>query len=86
MAFTGGVGVADHWQGAAQDPDHWRDMHFRIEGPAVTQFQAAFNDNWIRTTGEVLHGAPYFPPLAPSGTQDAICSSAPRARAATACT
>jgi cardiolipin synthase A/B len=71
VAFTGGVGVADHWQGAAEDPDHWRDMHFRLDGPAVAQFQAAFNDNWIRTTGEVLDGALYFPPLTPSGTQDA---------------
>ena len=61
-------------------------MHFRIEGPAVTQFQAAFNDNWIRTTGEVLHGAPYFPPLAPSGTQDAHLFISSPARAATACT
>ena len=33
----------------------------------VAQFQAAFNDNWIKTTGEVLHGAEYFPPLAPRG-------------------
>ena len=24
IAFTGGVGVADHWLGRAQDPDHWR--------------------------------------------------------------
>jgi cardiolipin synthase len=31
--FTGGVGIADKWTGNAQDPDHWRDTHFRIEGP-----------------------------------------------------
>ena len=47
VGFTGGVGIGDPWQGKAQDPDHWRDMHFRIEGPAVAQMQAAFNDNWI---------------------------------------
>lgn len=70
VAFTGGVGVGDPWQGHAQDPDHWRDAHFRIEGPAVAQFQAAFNDNWIKTTGEVLNGADYFPPLQKSGDMD----------------
>ena len=71
IGFTGGVGIADQWQGDAQDPEHWRDMHFRIEGPVVSQMQAAFNDNWIKTTGEVLNGADYFPPLQPVGTTDA---------------
>ena len=61
IAFTGGVGIADGWTGNAGDAGHWRDMHFRVEGPVVSQFQAAFNDNWIKTTGKVLHGARYFP-------------------------
>jgi cardiolipin synthase A/B len=26
VGFTGGVGIADQWDGHAQDPDHWRDM------------------------------------------------------------
>lgn len=71
IGFTGGVGIGDPWQGNAQDPDHWRDLHFRIEGPAVSQFQAAFNDNWIKTTGEVLNGAGYFPQLDGAGGMDA---------------
>jgi cardiolipin synthase A/B len=71
IGFTGGVGIGDPWQGNAQDPDHWRDLHFRIEGPAVSQFQAAFNDNWIKTTGEVLNGAGYFPQLDRAGGVDA---------------
>ncbi len=71
VGFTGGVGIADQWQGQATDPDHWRDSHFRIEGPAVAQLQAAFNDNWIKITGEVLNGATYFPPLERAGDIDA---------------
>ncbi len=71
IGFTGGVGIGDPWQGHAQDPDHWRDVHFRIEGPVVAQVQAAFNDNWIKTTGEILNGAAYFPPLARAGDMDA---------------
>jgi cardiolipin synthase len=69
--FTGGVGIADQWQGHAQDPDHWRETHFRIEGPVVAQFQAAFNDNWIKTTGGLLNGAGYFPALERAGALDA---------------
>ena len=71
VGFTGGVGIADQWEGHAQDPDHWRDLHFRIEGPVVAQMQAAFNDNWIKTTGVVLNGADYFPPLERMGDMDA---------------
>ncbi len=69
MAFTGGVGIADQWLGHAQDPSHWRDMHFKVAGPVVAQMQAAFLDNWIKTTGRVLHGEDYFPALEPSGIQ-----------------
>ncbi len=71
IGFVGGVGIADLWQGDAQDPQHWRDMHFRVEGPVVAQMQAAFIDNWIKTTGEVLNGPEYFPPLQPAGEMNA---------------
>ncbi len=67
VGFTGGVGIADQWRGRAQDPGHWRDMHFRVQGPVVGQMQAAFLDNWIKTTGNVLHGDAYFPDLEECG-------------------
>ncbi|MDY6945800.1 MAG: cardiolipin synthase [Pseudomonadota bacterium] len=67
VGFTGGVGIADQWNGDAQDSEHWRDSHYRIEGPAVAQMQAAFMDNWIKTTGQVLRGEAYFPSLQPTG-------------------
>jgi cardiolipin synthase len=70
IGFTGGVGIADQWGGHAQDPGHWRDSHFRVEGPVVGQLQAAFLDNWIKTTGRVLHGEDYFPPLEAKGSSD----------------
>ncbi len=71
IGFTGGVGIADQWTGDAGDPDHWRDTHFRIEGPVVAHLQAAFNDNWIKTTGTVLNGPGYFPALQVKGEMDA---------------
>jgi cardiolipin synthase len=63
IGFTGGVGIADEWTGDAQDEKHWRDTHFRLEGPAVAQMQASFMENWIEATGAVLHGEAYFPAL-----------------------
>lgn len=68
VGFTGGVGIADQWRGHAQDAEHWRDMHFRVQGPVVGQMQAAFLDNWIKTTGDVLQGEGYFPDLAKVGS------------------
>jgi cardiolipin synthase len=78
VGFTGGVGIADQWRGNAQDSAHWRDTHFRVEGPVVAQMQAVFMDNWIKATGHVLHGEAYFPPLQPRGSDAAqMFSSSP---------
>jgi cardiolipin synthase len=63
IGFTGGVGIADNWDGDADNPDHWRDSHYELRGPAVAQMQAAFLDNWIKATGVVLQGPEYFPEL-----------------------
>ncbi len=79
IGFTGGVGIAEQWTGNAQDKEHWRDAHFQVEGPVVAQMQAVLVDNWINTTGKVLHGPNYFPPLEPVGKGKAqVFSSSPR--------
>lgn len=78
VGFTGGVGIADQWRGNAQDEKHWRDTHFRIEGPVVGQMQAVFTDNWTKATGMVLDGPLYFPPLQARGSMPAqMFSSSP---------
>jgi cardiolipin synthase len=78
IGFTGGVGIAPEWTGAAQDERHWRDTHFKVEGPAVAQMQATFLDNWIKAKGAVLHGEGYFPKIEPAGPMGAqMFSSSP---------
>jgi cardiolipin synthase A/B len=47
IGFTGGVGIADEWNGDARNEREWRDTHFRIRGPAVDGLRAAFLDNWV---------------------------------------
>ncbi len=49
VGFTGGVGIADEWDGDARDEHEWRDTHFRVRGPAVDGLRAAFLDNWLET-------------------------------------
>jgi cardiolipin synthase len=78
VGFTGGVGIAPLWTGNGQDPDHWRDSHFRVEGPVVAQMQSVMLDNWAKATGRVLHGAEYFPLVPPAGPEKAqVFASSP---------
>jgi cardiolipin synthase len=78
VGFTGGVGIAPKWTGAGQDPEHWRDSHYRVEGPVVAQMQSTFLDNWLKASGQVLHGQAYFPELKPVGDMPAqMFSSSP---------
>ncbi len=71
IGYTGGACVGREWTGDAQDPEHWRDTHYEVEGPVVAQMQSAFVDNWIKTSGTVLHGDRYFPKLAHAGDAEA---------------
>jgi cardiolipin synthase len=78
VGFTGGVGIAPVWTGDAQDADHWRDSHYKVEGPVVAQMQAVFMDNWVKVSGDVLHGPRYFPPIDKAGNGRAqVFSSSP---------
>ena len=78
IAFVGGAGIADQWTGNADSPQHWRDNHYKVTGPVVAQLQAIFMTNWLKTRGNVLHGADYFPALENTGPYlaQAIRSSA----------
>ena len=67
-AFIGGVGIANEWMGNAESPEHWRDNHYEVTGPVVAEIQGIFMDNWLKTSGTVLHGPEYFPPLRPTGS------------------
>jgi cardiolipin synthase len=80
VGFIGGVGIADSWSGNGTQSDHWRDNHYRVEGPVVGQLQAVFADNWLQTTGgEVLCGDAYFPKLESAGNVWAqVCKSSPQ--------
>ena len=65
--FTGGMNL--HGGNCLQQqPRHpVQDLHFRLAGPVVSQLQQAFADDWHFTTGEALHGEPWFTDIPPAG-------------------
>jgi cardiolipin synthase A/B len=54
VGFMGGVGIAEQWTGNAEDPEHERETHLRVEGPAVRELQGGFLENWTEGTSSLL--------------------------------
>jgi cardiolipin synthase len=79
IGFCGGFAVDDRWQGNARNPSEWRDTNIRVEGPVVAELQHVFLEDWVHTTGEVLHGPSQFPPIEPAGSTLAQAVSSARA-------
>jgi cardiolipin synthase A/B len=78
VGFTGGIGIDDRWQGNARNPQEWRDTMIRVEGPVVGELQHIFLEDWLHTTGEVLHGDGQFPPVEGRGDKIAQAVSSSR--------
>jgi cardiolipin synthase len=68
VGFTGGMAVSDVWLGHAQDPDHWRDLMFKVTGPMARSLQTAFVDLWVSSSGELLLDPTHYPVPANAST------------------
>ena len=64
VGYTGGFGLADYWLGNGRSKEQWRETNIRFSGPTVAALQAAFAAGWAETTGELLTGDVFFPPVA----------------------
>ena len=60
IAYTGGMNVADYYIVGTEQVGEWRDMHCRIEGPAVNDLQTIFVRIWKKATKEEITDAKYF--------------------------
>lgn len=60
-AYTGGMNVADYYVDGLPEIGPWRDMHMRIEGPAVDELHRIFIKMWEKATGELLTDSIYYP-------------------------
>ena len=68
LAFTGGINIRHGNVLRAAPKSPVQDLHFRVEGPVVTQLQEAFANDWTFTTDEVLDGLLWFPELPENGS------------------
>ncbi len=55
IGFTGGVGIAEEWEGDARTEGQWRDTHFRIQGPAVAGLHGGFLGNWAEAVEDEMY-------------------------------
>lgn len=78
VAFLGGINISGVYSSSsfgkrsARSNDErppWRDIHVRIEGPVVAEFQRLFLDTWQKQQGRGPAPADYFPELAYQGKE-----------------
>ena len=60
IGYTGGMNVADYYLVGTEQVGEWRDMHCRIEGPAVNELQRIFARFWKKLTKEELNDPKYY--------------------------
>ena len=67
VGFTGGMNIRVGHCIQRQPKKPVLDIHFRVQGPVVTQLQEVFTDDWLFTTGEFLRGDAWFPEIESAG-------------------
>lgn len=79
VGYTGGMNIADYYINGLPKIGTWRDMHIRIEGPAVEDLQRIFLTIWNKTTKQKIEGETYFQaPDSVGNTTVAIVDRAPK--------
>ena len=72
VAFTGGVGIADEWDGSSDDETGWRETQIRVTGPAVDGLRAAFVDDWLDAEHLLFDDHDRFPKQPQDGSTTAM--------------
>lgn len=67
IGFTGGMNIRIGHCLKRQSTHPVQDIHFRVNGPVVSQLQEVFADDWLFMTGEYLRGDSWFPKIECAG-------------------
>jgi len=66
VGFLGGLNIGDEYVEEDAEGPTWRDAHIRLEGPALTELQALFVENWFRSGGESFEWRSLVTPEGPA--------------------
>jgi cardiolipin synthase A/B len=72
VAFTGGIGIAEEWDGSSDDGTGWRETQLRVRGPVVDGLRAAFLDDWIDSGQDLFDDRDRFPEQPRDGRTTAL--------------
>jgi cardiolipin synthase len=67
IGFTGGMNIGDEYLGKSPHFGYWRDSFLRLEGPAVSDLQRVFAEDWEFARHETLDETTYDPSQPPAG-------------------
>ena len=76
-AWAGGMNVAAEYLGPTPMPDRWRDLAFRLDGPAVAVYDALFRSGWTFASRAPLPPKPPVPPPVTDGTTVQVVPAGP---------
>jgi cardiolipin synthase len=68
IGFTGGMNFRQNHLIESPSKLPTKDVHFRLEGPLVSQLQEVFAEDWVFSTGEALQGPLWFAAVEPRGS------------------
>ena len=54
VVLSGGMNLSNEYMGRADGTKRWKDLLYRLEGPAVHYFRTIFNSDWAYATGEKI--------------------------------
>ncbi len=78
VAFSGGMNIADENVMATHPKMPVQDLHFRIDGPVVSQLAETFAEDWAFVTNEELAGETWLPAIpARAGPSARVIDSGP---------
>ncbi len=60
-ALTGGMNLAEEYMGPNSNPNRWKDISLRVEGPAVRELDTLFRSDWRFTTRKVTETPQAYP-------------------------
>jgi cardiolipin synthase A/B len=67
LGFTGGMNIRQGHLCESGMKHPIDDLHFQIDGPVVGHLRDTFAEDWTFSTGEILDGPTWNPPLRPCG-------------------